>query len=39
MHQNDDGDLLVGWLRMAEFAQGEGFKITKSTLSKVEAPQ
>jgi hypothetical protein len=37
MHSDDD-DLLVGWPRMAEFAQGEGFKITRSTLAKRGSP-
>jgi len=40
MHQqqSDDNDILVGWDRMAAFAQGEGFKITKSTMSKKGSP-
>jgi hypothetical protein len=38
MYQNDDADILVGWPRMAEFAQATGYKITRSTLAKRGSP-
>jgi hypothetical protein len=37
-HHSDNNDILVGWGRMAAFAQNEGFKITKSTISKKGSP-
>jgi len=35
---DDDEDILVGWPRMAEFAQAVGYKITRSTLAKRGSP-
>jgi hypothetical protein len=36
--RDDDNEIVVGWPRMAEFAQGEGYKVSKSLLQKRGSP-
>jgi len=37
-NRDDEGDLLVGYRRMAEFATSEGYPVSTSTLQKRDSP-